>query len=203
VTYRDLRGQRKTERRPSPWQLLRARMASEKAAKQSGQAGGLDKKISQGPPPRSRISREAWREWHLYGLIGCPADKRSACKRRACGIGASCRAMEALGLAGDGSPLPRRARPMCGARNRQGKPCAVRVEPGKRRCRFHGGLSTGPRTAKGKCASRRRSGEDGRWWLCASDPCLVRSLCACDRQQDGRRRFPSGCEVASCRVQSG
>jgi len=46
---------------------------------------------------------------------------------------------------------PRKERPRCGARNRQGKPCAVKVEPGKRRCRFHGGLSTGPKTAAGRC----------------------------------------------------
>jgi hypothetical protein len=38
-----------------------------------------------------------------------------------------------------------------------------RSEPGKRRCRFHGGLSTGPRTAEGKvriaAAQRRRWAE--------------------------------------------
>jgi hypothetical protein len=49
---------------------------------------------------------------------------------------------------GDGSALNRQDRPRCGARNRRGCPCAVRVEPGKKRCRFHGGLSTGPRTGK-------------------------------------------------------
>jgi hypothetical protein len=36
----------------------------------------------------------------------------------------------------------------------------VRVEPGKRRCRFHGGLSTGPKTTAGRAkiaeAQRRR-----------------------------------------------
>ena len=68
--------------------------------------------------------------------------------------------MKAIGLAADGSPLKRSFRPICGARNRRGQPCAVRVEPGKRRCRFHGGLSTGPKTAEGKAriaeAQRRR-----------------------------------------------
>lgn len=39
----------------------------------------------------------------------------------------------------------------CGAkRHRDGKPCQAKSEPGKRRCRFHGGRSTGPRTAEGK-----------------------------------------------------
>jgi len=36
----------------------------------------------------------------------------------------------------------------------------VKVEPGKRRCRFHGGLSTGPKTSEGRAriaeAQRRR-----------------------------------------------
>lgn len=39
----------------------------------------------------------------------------------------------------------------CGAkRHRDGQPCQALSEPGKRRCRFHGGRSTGPRTPAGK-----------------------------------------------------
>lgn len=39
----------------------------------------------------------------------------------------------------------------CGARrHRDGQPCQAKSEPGKRRCRFHGGRSTGPRTDAGK-----------------------------------------------------
>lgn len=39
----------------------------------------------------------------------------------------------------------------CGAkRHRDGKPCQALSEPGKRRCRFHGGRSTGPRSPEGK-----------------------------------------------------
>jgi hypothetical protein len=37
-------------------------------------------------------------------------------------------------------------RPRCGAKTRAGGRCLVRVELGKARCRFHGGLSTGPKT---------------------------------------------------------
>lgn len=40
---------------------------------------------------------------------------------------------------------------VCGAkRHRDGQPCKAMSEPGKRRCRFHGGRSTGPRTSEGK-----------------------------------------------------
>ena len=38
----------------------------------------------------------------------------------------------------------------CGARTRKGIPCRARALPGKARCKFHGGLSTGPKTAEGR-----------------------------------------------------
>jgi hypothetical protein len=54
----------------------------------------------------------------------------------------------------------RKDRPRCGAKNRAGWSCLMRVEPGKARCRFHGGLSTGPKTEAGRAriahAQRRR-----------------------------------------------
>jgi len=54
------------------------------------------------------------------------------------------------------SALPKHRRPSCGAYCRStGKPCQARVcvRPDgtlARRCRLHGGLSTGPRTVEGK-----------------------------------------------------
>ena len=49
----------------------------------------------------------------------------------------------------------------CAAKNRRGYPCLNRVLPGKDRCKFHGGASTGPKTEAGKEAiresNRRRS----------------------------------------------
>lgn len=38
----------------------------------------------------------------------------------------------------------------CGARTRKGSPCRAPRVTGKRRCKLHGGLSTGPRTAEGR-----------------------------------------------------
>lgn len=56
---------------------------------------------------------------------------------------------------------PKRERPRCGARRRDGKPCEAPAvwlpgEPAPRngRCRMHGGLSTGPRTEAGREAIR-------------------------------------------------
>jgi hypothetical protein len=54
----------------------------------------------------------------------------------------------------------RKDRPRCGAKTRAGGTCMMRVEFGKARCRFHGGLSTGPKTKVGRVriaeAQRRR-----------------------------------------------
>lgn len=38
----------------------------------------------------------------------------------------------------------------CGAKTRKGSPCRNESEPGKRRCKFHGGKSTGARTPEGR-----------------------------------------------------
>ena len=136
--------------------ILLEREREEAAAREA-----IELLISRGPPAGSGISFDAWRTWHRYNFIACPASKgQSTCSNKRCRMGADCRELWALGLRGNRSPLPRKQRPVCGARNRQSKPCAVRVEPGKRRCRFHGGLSTGPRTAEGRAriaeAQRRR-----------------------------------------------
>jgi transcriptional regulator with XRE-family HTH domain len=46
----------------------------------------------------------------------------------------------------------------CGALARKGTACRQAVEPGRTRCKFHGGMSTGPRTPEG----RERIGEAQR-----------------------------------------
>lgn len=54
-------------------------------------------------------------------------------------------------LAGPSAKPDSLARVVCGAtRHRDGQPCEALSVPGKRRCRFHGGASTGPRTIEGK-----------------------------------------------------
>jgi DNA-binding XRE family transcriptional regulator len=53
-----------------------------------------------------------------------------------------------------------RYRQPCQAMTRKGQPCRMKSEAGRRRCKFHGGLSTGPKTAEGRAriaeAQRRR-----------------------------------------------
>ena len=51
----------------------------------------------------------------------------------------------------------------CGAMTRKGAPCRCNSEPGKRRCKFHGGKSTGARTPEG--IARIRLAQRNRWAL--------------------------------------
>jgi hypothetical protein len=137
--------------------ILLEREREEAAAREA-----TERLISRGPPAGSGISFDAWCSWHRHRFVACPASEgRRTCSDHRCRMGAACREFWALGLRGNRSALPRKERPVCGARNRQGKPCAVRVEPGKRRCRFHGGLSTGPRTAEGR--ARIAQSQRRRW----------------------------------------
>lgn len=76
----------------------------------------------------------------------------------------SCRKMHEIGLGKQGAPLPPSKRPRCGAKTRAGGSCRWPVVAGKRRCRFHGGASTGPKTAAGRTqvaeAQRKRWSRD-------------------------------------------
>jgi hypothetical protein len=48
-------------------------------------------------------------------------------------------------------PIANQKRVTCGARRRRdGEPCQSKSVPGKRRCKWHGGCSTGPKTPQGK-----------------------------------------------------
>ena len=87
--------------------------------------------IEAGPPAGSPVTREAWRDWHRYGFVVCPR-RKTTCSELECGIGVSCIAMRAIGLAGDGSPLKRKDRPRCGARNRQDTPAPFAFNPVRR-----------------------------------------------------------------------
>ena len=52
--------------------------------------------------------------------------------------------------------------PRCGAKTRRGTPCQCPAMRNRRRCRLHGGLSTGPKTAAGIERIRRASTTHGR-----------------------------------------
>jgi len=52
-------------------------------------------------------------------------------------------------------------RQKCGAQTRKGTPCRCKPLPGKRRCKFHGGASTGPKTPEGR--ERIAEAQRRRW----------------------------------------
>jgi hypothetical protein len=97
---------------------------------------------------------------HKFEWRVCPfTAKWSEGKRLACFgcMRRGCARFRELGLDEQGQPLPVSKRPKCGA---DGK-CRNPVEPGKRRCRLHGGASTGPKTAEGR--ARIAAAQKARW----------------------------------------
>lgn len=61
-----------------------------------------------------------------------------------------------------------RRRVICGAKTRKGVPCRMKSEPGKRRCKCHGGKSTGARTPEG--IERIREAQRRRWARARQEP---------------------------------
>ena len=53
--------------------------------------------------------------------------------------------------------------PLCGAKTRSGKPCEKFPLVSKRRCRLHGGLSTGPKTVEGRGRIAAANTKHGRY----------------------------------------
>lgn len=52
-------------------------------------------------------------------------------------------------------------RKSCGAKTRKGTPCQCQAMPGKQRCKYHGGMSTGPTTTEGR--ARISEAQHRRW----------------------------------------
>ena len=80
--------------------------------------------------------------------------------------GAICARYRAKGLNEQGQPLPRRLLPLCGAKTQAGGSCRMKVIPGKQRCKFHGGMSTGPKTPEGR--ARISEAQKRRWHVANS-----------------------------------
>jgi hypothetical protein len=53
--------------------------------------------------------------------------------------------------------------PRCGARTRRQTPCQAPAVRHRKRCRLHGGKSTGPRTPEGLARSRRATWKHGAY----------------------------------------
>ncbi len=53
---------------------------------------------------------------------------------------------------------------VCGAKNRRGLPCQCKLLLRGNKCKFHGGMSTGPRTPEGKSKAIAAMREGYRKW---------------------------------------
>ena len=139
------------------YESLFAAREREKADKERA----LAQRIADGPPDPC-ITAASWDFFCRYGNFLCPATAdRDICQEPTCKLGVQCEAMAAIGLMGSGKIVPKNQRAKCEARTRRGTPCHMVVVPGKVRCRLHGGLSTGPKTAEGK--ARIAEAQRKRW----------------------------------------
>jgi len=66
---------------------------------------------------------------------------------------------------------------ICGAQNRRGHPCRQRELFPNGRCRYHGGLSTGPKTTEGRVRSLGNLTK--RWAGRTRSPAMDDGLSAC------------------------
>jgi hypothetical protein len=53
---------------------------------------------------------------------------------------------------------------ICGAKNRRGQPCQCKLLLRGGRCKFHGGMSTGPKTCEGRARALAASRDGWQRW---------------------------------------
>lgn len=82
-----------------------------------------------------------------------------SCSLRAEGEAAAALALEAWQIREAQRAATRRV--ICGAATRKNTNCKNKSEPGRKRCKFHGGMSTGARTPEG--IERIRQAQQRRW----------------------------------------
>lgn len=115
---------------------------------------------------RPRVIRGAWAVQRMAEVLPLPDFTSPVCARTGWGVSpdfdrdpglaaalAAWRARHAARQA--------RVRRICGAKTRKGTPCRCLSEPGKRRCKFHGGKSTGAKTPEGR--ERIAEAQRQRW----------------------------------------
>ena len=107
---------------------------------------------------KPRLPRWGWATGRLLKALGLPDNATPNSRARGWGLtrpDPSQARLDALAAAERA-----RRRVLCGALTGKGPPCRLLSEPERSRCEFHGGRSTGPRTAEGRfCiaeAQRRR-----------------------------------------------
>ncbi|OHC43068.1 MAG: hypothetical protein A2092_18005 [Rhodobacteraceae bacterium GWE1_64_9] len=123
---------------------------------------------------RPRVIRHAWAVQRMAEVLPLPDFFTPVCARTGWGVIADldCNARLAAEIAAwraRHDARQARKRQTCGAKTRKGTPCRSLSEPGKRRCKFHGGKSTGAKTPEGR--ERIAQAQRRRWaaWRKAKD----------------------------------
>lgn len=127
---------------------------------------------------KAEVDRRAWAVCRMAEALPLP-DYASPERARATMTVSPWRAIERAEAAAIAAMLARshartaaaaaRRRVRCNAKTRKGTPCRCKSEPGKLRCKFHGGMSTGARTPEGR--ERIAEVQRRRWarWRAARD----------------------------------
>lgn len=109
-----------------------------------------------------RVGLEAWAVERIARVIDLPVQRALSSLEQALEAQvAAALIAHALRLKARCDADAARRRIICGAKTRKGTPCRCKSEPGKRRCKFHGGKSTGARTPEG--IERIREAQRQRW----------------------------------------
>ena len=139
----------------------RARVSSDNVAKCAGVRAGVTQATPEClPPSQARAGASDFDLSHAEHAHTPAKDTPefidASTRARESGL---CHAKRARTGANNSGGLPtgaNQARVICGARRRRdGQPCQGLSVPGKRRCKWHGGASTGPRTDKGRARSMK------------------------------------------------
>jgi hypothetical protein len=87
-----------------------------------------------------------------------------------------------------------RSKSTCQALTRRGTPCQCKPLPGNRRCKFHGGLSTGPKTPEGRAQSAVNLEKACAVWLAPENAGACRAAAAqAVKTRERNRRWARWC----------
>ncbi|MCJ1900966.1 helix-turn-helix transcriptional regulator [Paracoccus versutus] len=153
---------------PSGAELQARRKAKGWTQRRLAEAAGVGRTAIQYWEAKPHLDPRGWavqRMAEALGWVIWPISIRDTCARD--GLLSPAKRMAALAEAQLAAFKAREAaragkrRVICGAKTRKGTPCKAKSIPGKRRCKFHGGMSTGARTPEGR--ERCREAVIRRW----------------------------------------
>lgn len=153
---------------PEGAELRTRRKAAGLSQHQLAQAAGIGRHTVSYWENKPRIDPRGWAVRHMAKALGWELpDNWTSTRARGDGVLSPFAAMDAWVEAQLSAARLREAaraaqrRVICGAKTRKGASCRNKSEPGKRRCKFHGGKSTGARTPEG--LERIREAQRRRW----------------------------------------